>query len=76
MTISFGADLVVVLVAVMDATSVVIKVVTPVWRVVESSVLTGVDAAIVMVVEVLPVATDAQAAEIREGDQEDTEAGV
>jgi len=72
---ALGAELV-VLVAVTGTTSVVTEVMSTVWRVVERNVLSGVAAAIVVVVEVLPVTTDPQAAEIREGDQDDTEAGV
>jgi len=72
---ALGAELV-VLVAITGTTSVVTEVMSTVWRVVERNVLSGVAAAIVVVVEVLPVTTDPQAAEIREGDQDDTEAGV
>jgi hypothetical protein len=75
MTVALGAE-VAVLVVVIGTTVVATKVVRTVCRVVESSVLTGVSAAIVAVVEILPVAIDAQAAEMREGDQDDTEAGV
>jgi len=63
-------------VAVTGTTWVVVEVVRTVWRVVERNVLSGVAAAIVVVMEALPVTTYAQAAEIREGDQDDTEAGV